>query len=118
MSDASAHIARLDRSIARTGETIMLRRLITDTNGIEQIETEITPPAHVRASRPQDLVSGDDVADIAVIVSATGLGAFGVPARDDRIEIQGRACNIQKISPVYIGADLVRVNLLCRGGDG
>lgn len=118
MSDAAAHIARLDRAIGRAGDTVTLRRLLIDPNGVEQIETEVSIPAWVRDSQPQDLIIGDDVADIAVVVSATGLANFGLPERDERIEVNGRPANVQKAATIYRGGELVRVNLFCRGSGG
>lgn len=112
---AAEHIARLDRSIAQEGNTVILRRLLTNADGVEQVETEITIPAHVRAASPQDLISGDDVVDVAVVISSTSIGDFGIPLRDDRIEIRGAPYNIQQIAPIYYGAALVRVNMVCRG---
>ncbi len=115
MNSAAAHIARLDAAIAREGQTVTLRRLATDFEGAEAVEVEVEIPAHVIDSAPQDLVSGDDVADIQVVLSATGIAEFGLPVRDDQIEIHGNPCSIQRIGTRYYGSQLVRVNLLCRG---
>lgn len=128
METAATKIARLDRSIARTGETVTLRRLSADgsTGATSTVRELADCPAHVRASAPQDLVE-PGVTEHRVILSATHLlaanigsppVAFGIPRRDDRIIIQGEDANIQEIAPIYYGGALVRVNLTCRGGGG
>jgi hypothetical protein len=122
MSTAAEKIARLDRSIARAGDSVTIQRTATAGTGAVTVTEQVVCPAHVRASAPQDLVDGS-VKEIAVILSATPLltpagsppAAFGLPARDDRILIQGEPSNIVEVAPIYYGGELVRVNLLCRG---
>jgi hypothetical protein len=62
--------------------------------------------------------------EMRVIISSTHLlaatigspaVAFGIPARDDKLLIQGDPSNVQEVAPIYYGGALVRVNLLCRG---
>ena len=125
MESASRKIARLDRSIARTGETVTLQRTATDgSTGAVTVPLELADcPAHVRASAPQDLVD-PDAKEMRVILSATHIlaetigspaAAFGIPQRDDKVLIQGNPSNVQEVAPIYYGGALVRVNLLCRG---
>lgn len=125
METASRKIARLDRSIARAGETVTLQRTSTDgSTGAVTVALQLSDvPAHVRASAPQDLID-PDAKEIRVIVSATHLlaatlgspaVAFGIPERDDKVLIQGDPSNVQEVAPIYYGGALVRVNLLCRG---
>jgi hypothetical protein len=108
-------IAGLDRALAYTGENVTLQHTTIDgsTGGIT-VSAEITCPAQIRSYAPQDLSAGD-IQDIRVVLSPTGLGAFGIPSRDDRIVIKGNPSNIEQIGPIYYGGQLVRVNLLCRG---
>jgi hypothetical protein len=123
MSTAAEKIARLDRSIARAGDSVTIQRTSTAGTGAVTVTEQVVCPAHVRASAPQALLDEGGVREIAVIVSATPLltpagsppAAFGLPARDDRILIQGDPSNIVEIAPIYYGGALVRVNLLCRG---
>lgn len=125
MSTAAEKIARLDRSIARTGESIVLQRVMVDAAAVVTLTEEITCPAHVRASQPQDLLE-PGIREHRVILSATSLaqtsgspaGAFGIPRRDDRVVIQGEASNVQESQPIYYDGELVRVNILARGGGG
>ena len=125
METAATKIARLDRSIARTGETVTLQRTATDgSTGAVTVALELAGcPAHVRASAPQDLLD-PEAKEMRVIISATHLldavlgspaTAFGIPQRDDRLLIQGNPSNVQEVAPIYYGGALVRVNLLCRG---
>jgi len=113
----AAMIMNLDRDLAFTGETVTLQRTAIDgSTGAITVSDQVTCPAKIRSYAPQDLAAGD-VQDIQVIVSPTGLGAFGVPERDDRIVIRGDTSNIERIRPIYYGPSvrLVRVDLLCRG---
>jgi hypothetical protein len=124
MGTTAQKIARLDRSIARTGETVTIQRTVTAaaTGNVTVIAQLDDCPAHVRASAPQDLVEGG-VRETRVILSATHLltaegsppAVFGLPLIDDRILIQDDPSNIVEVAPIYYGGELVRVNLLCRG---
>ena len=125
METAARKIARLDRSLARTGETVTLQRTAVDssTGGVTVALSLPDVPAHVRASRPQDLID-PDAKEMRVVLSPTQLlaetlgdplAAFGIPERDDKVLIQGDPSNIQEVAPIYYGGALVRVNLLCRG---
>ena len=109
-------IARLDAAIAQYGQTVTLQHTAVDpaTGGVT-IADEVTCAAAVRVYGPQDLEAGGDVQDIRVVLSPTGLGAFGIPSRDDRLMVDGDPANIQQIAPLYFGGALVRVNLLARG---
>jgi hypothetical protein len=123
MSTAAEKIARLDRSIARAGDSVTIQRTATAATGVVTVTEQVVCPAHVRASAPQGLLDEGGVKEIAVIISATPLltaggsppAAFGVPSRDDRILIQGEPSNIVEVAPIRYGGALVRVNLLCRG---
>lgn len=124
MDNAQNKIDRLERSIAREGETVTLERLSVDpTTGIQVIELSIVVPAWVRSSIPQDLID-NEARDMKVVISprlllAETVGsppqAFGIPQRDDRIIIQGSSANIQQVDPIYYGGVPVRINMICRG---
>jgi hypothetical protein len=125
METAARKIARLDRSIARTGETVTLQRTaVSGSTGAVSVATELPScPAWVRASNPQDLID-PDAKEMRVVLSPTQLlaatlgsppAAFGIPERDDKVLIQGDPSNVQEVDPIYYGGALVRVNLLCRG---
>ena len=108
-------VARLDAAIAGYGQSVTLQHTTVDASGAVTVADEVTCAAAVRKSGPQDLEFGEGVQDIRVIVSPMGLGAFGLPSRDDRIVIDGDPANIVQIAPLSYGGILVRVNLLCRG---
>lgn len=126
METAARKIARLDRSIARTGETVTLQRTAVDgSSGAVAVALELPScPAWVRASKPQDLID-PDAKEMRVVLSPTQLlaatlggspaVAFGIPQRDDKVLIQGDPSNVREVDPIYYGGALVRVNLLCRG---
>ena len=111
---AATCIAALDRALAGYGQSVTLQRTAVDAAGDVSVAESVTCPAAVRNFGPQDLEAGG-VQEIKVIVSPTGLGAFGLPSRDDRILIDGNPANIVQIAPLSYGGALVRVNLLCRG---
>jgi hypothetical protein len=111
-------ISRLDAAIAGYGQTVTLRRIAVDeTTGGTSVEAEVTCPAAVRNFGPQSLEAGESQ-EIRVVLSPTGLGAFGppnLPKRDDIILIDGNPANVVEIAPLSYGGALCRVNLLCRG---
>ena len=108
-------IASLDAAIGGYGQSVTLQRTAVDpASGTITVTDSVTSPAAIRTYGPQDLEAGE-VVDIRIILSPTGLGAFGMPSRDDRVLIDGDAANIAQIAPLYYGGRLVRVNLLCRG---
>lgn len=132
METAAAKIARLNRSIARTGQTVTLQRTAVDAGGTVTVTEQIDCPAHIRASQPQDIsaVEGryEDVTEIRIILSSTYLAqttgsppvAFGLPRVDDialveRAPAEIKPTNVKIIKPIYYGGQLVRVELLCRG---
>ena len=104
----------LDQFVADKGDTITLRRLSVDAEGAQTVSAEHTCPAAVFPVAPQDLAESG-VRDIRVVLSGTSLGSFGVPARDDRVLIDGDAANVMEIETIKRGGEIVRVNLLCRG---
>ena len=108
-------IGRLDAAIAGYGQSVTLQHVAVDpTTGGTTVSEEIECPAAVKAFGPQSLEPGE-AQDIQVVVSPTGLGSFGLPARDDVILIEGNPSNITQVAPKYYGGALCRVNLLCRG---
>lgn len=124
METSGSKIARLERSIARAGGSIVLERLVVDmTTGAESVLMSITVPAWIRSSDPQDLLVSD-VRDIRIVVSPTllleaSIGsppvAFGLPKRDDRAIVEGISTNLQDVMPISWGGQIVRINLLARG---
>jgi hypothetical protein len=99
-------IAMLDRQIAAHGQTIALKR-----GGA----AEHSCKAFVRGYKPEAIAGLITLADRQVIVSPTGLGAFGVPADGDRFATNGRQGTVQPdVNPIYIDDVLVRVEMRVR----
>jgi hypothetical protein len=122
MASAAEHTARLDRSLARNGETVTLRRL-TLGPGNTQVPFDCECGARVSAYQPHELVGGIVQGDSKVILSPTSLrarqwpgpGLDPLPRSGDRVGIGGRERNVQTVTPVYAGGGLVRIELLVRG---
>jgi hypothetical protein len=107
-------IARLDKAIAGYGQSVVLERTAVDATGGISVAQSVTCPAAVRSYVPQDLEAGS-VQPIRVILSPTGLGAFGLPSRDDRVLVDGNPSNIEEVGFLKYGGVLVRINMFCRG---
>ena len=108
-------VTRLDAAIAGYAQTVTLQRTAVDpATGAITVTDSQDAPAAVRSYGPQDLEAGE-VIDIRLILSPTGIGAFGLPSRDDRVIIDSDPANIVQVAPLYYGGRLVRLNLLCRG---
>lgn len=115
-------IAALDRAVARTGETIILRRT-TGTNPQTWIDVELM--AVVRGYKPVELVGGLAQTDAFVALSPTDInraqwpggqspsatGDARVPRKGDRVVMQGRARNVETVAPIYVRGELVRVEM-------
>lgn len=110
-------IRRLDFGLRKAGEDIVLQRLVTDEFGTQSVAFEAPCRAKVRAHLPQQL---DHVAYEAPVTritispnSLTRAGWPGLPARDDRVLIDGQPSNVETVSPIRINGALVRINLTC-----
>jgi hypothetical protein len=126
MSTPAEHIARLDRSLARNGETIQLQRL----TGTQGISFEVQPRARITGYRPEELIAGSGITqqDVKVILSPTQIERKGwpgaqpqagdkrVPLKNDRIIRQGRPLTVQAGAGIYVDGTLVRIELQARGG--
>lgn len=123
MDSAEIKIARLEKSINRTGESVTFERIsVNSATGAMMVEKSVTVPAWIRDSIPQDLLD-NEARDVRVIVSPTLFlaengsppSAFGIPIRDDRVIIHGSTANVQNVAPIYYNGALVRINILARG---
>jgi hypothetical protein len=124
------HIARLDASLAKKGEDIVLRRLI---GGVSKA---VTVRAHVRSFRlsASDIVTGITKVPFVVILSLTQIRAAGwpqgapppaappfnvdaaIPVIGDTVIIKGIARTVKVVNPIAAGADgVVRVKMLVEG---
>jgi SPP1 family predicted phage head-tail adaptor len=109
-------VGKLDGALLKAGEVVTLRRIAPDPVGDTYIAATVSCRAAVRVGKsPGDLVD-PDMGDVSVVLSPTGLAAFGVPQLFDLVEAQGETVGVKSVSPIYIGTELVRINLVARGG--
>jgi hypothetical protein len=108
--------AALDRALARAGEPIVLRRVV-GTN--PQTWFDVTCQASVRGYRPEQLIGGITQTDSFVILSPTQIldaqWAGGIPKVNDKAIVQGRVRNVEFVAPIYVGGELVRIEMRVRG---
>jgi hypothetical protein len=105
-------IAKLDRAIARYGQTVTLRR------GTATAPTATaTVKAHVRGFKPDELIGGIDQNDSKVILSPSGLTGWpgDAPIKGDWITIGERVRSIVAAEPVKMNDVLVRIELQVKG---
>lgn len=108
-------IDALDRALARVGENVVLRRVVSGSN------VDVTCRAQVRSPAVQEIAAGYQQSDSLMILSPTQILAAGWPgdgslirgggASGDKIKIQGRFRNIERASPIYVAGVLVRYEL-------
>lgn len=106
LSDTPAGmIARLDAAIARRGQSIQLQR------GAGAV---CACKAFVEEYDPRLITGVVTLADRKVIVSPTGLGAFGLPRAQDDFATGSRVGKIQSVEPKARDDVLVRVEMRVR----
>lgn len=105
-------IAKLDRAIARNGQTVTLRRGTASA----PVATAALK-AHVRGYDPDELVGGITQKDSKVILAPTGLKGWpsGMVQENDWIQIDGRWRSIVAAVPVRMADTLVRIELQVKG---
>lgn len=102
----SQALAMLDRQLDLHGETIALRR--GATGPVYEMQ------AFIRGYEIEKVVGLVTLADRKVIVSPTGLGAFGIPRLNDDFSGGGKLAKVQEAEPIYMGGVLVRVEMRVR----
>lgn len=107
-------LARLDASLSRRGETVIIRRY-TATSGTPRPKIDIEVMASVRAIRAEELIGSIDMTASVVVVSPTGLADLLPLKKGDKCVIQGRERNIELPRPIVIGNALARINLMVTG---
>lgn len=109
-------IAKLDRAIAKNGQTVTLRR----GTAVAPVATA-TVKAHVRGYDPDELVGGITQKDSKAILSPNGLENWpggmlvGGGSDADWIRIDGRWRTILAAIPVKMNDVLVRIELQVKG---
>lgn len=105
-------IAKLDRAIAKNGQTVTLRRGTTTAP-----VAIVTVKAHVRGYDPEELIGGITQKDSRVVLSPSVLKAWpgGMLTEGDWITIDGRVRSIVAAVPVKMNDVLVRIELQVKG---
>ena len=99
----------LDRQLAAHGQTVKLRRGNTTVG-------EATMKAFVRGVKAEDIVGEVTQTDREVVLSPSGLGAFGEPDATVMVVIDGKPSKIVgKPEPIRLDDVLVRVNMVVKG---
>lgn len=105
----AAAIAALDRQLAAHGQTVILRRGNTTT-------AQATMKAFVRGVKAEDLVGEVTQTDRKVVLSPSGLGAFGEPDATAMVVIDGKPSKIVgKPEMIRLDDVLVRINMVVNG---
>lgn len=127
----AAMIARLDASLERCGEDVVLRRNTLGPGGA-QIPFDATIRGHVRGYDPKELTGTIIQGDSKVIVSPTDIDRAGwpgpavgavvgdrrVPRKNDVVVVQGAPRQVMSAAPKYVAGTLVRIEIQVRGQAG
>jgi hypothetical protein len=124
----NAHIARLDRSLRKNGEDIILRRVVGATN---QQNTDVNVRAHVSGPSEEQLIAGIDQNTFNCIFSPTEINAQQWPGgqppnttldpripsknRGDKAYVRGGWRAVQWATGFYPGGELVRIEMRVLG---
>lgn len=123
------HIEALDRSLARSGEDVILRRIVGTT---AQVNIDCRARAHVHGYEPSQIAGTIIQGDSHVILSPTDIDRAQwpggqpvtspppavdprIPLPDDRVIIQGQSRVVIAAKPVVRDNVLVRIDLQVRG---
>ncbi len=119
-------IGMLKRQLAAKGQTIRLQRTQASV-GVVTEAAGVDVRALVRGYKPEELGTGIQQQDSKVIMGAGEIIAAGwtsgraapqdsrVPAKNNRLLIAGRLYNVEAAVGIYIGAELVRIEIQARG---
>lgn len=112
MNDSpTASIARLDASLARRGQPVVLRRYA----GVPRTATNRNLTGHVRTINSDPMI-GDIVETMHdVILSPTGIGNMWPVLDTDKIMISGKECDVKVVKPLFMAGTLVRCDLVVAG---
>lgn len=129
MTEAEQAVADLDATLAADGEDIKLQRITGTTN---QATFSVNCRAFIRGYTPNELVGGIIQGDSRVIISPTEIirkqwpgpqvvtspaptSDKRVPRKNDKAIIAGKVRNVEAASPIYMGGELVRIEIQVRG---
>lgn len=105
-------IAKLDRQLARHGETVTYHAMV---NGSQTPGSGTSCPAFVRMTERPDVVVGAVTQKVRkVVISPSSLA--GQPADGDRIVLaDGRKCRIESSQAFRLAGTIVRLELMVKG---
>ncbi len=116
----AAAIAALNRQLALHGQHAVLRR--STWVGTTKTNFDVAIRITLRGYRPEELLGGITQGDSQVVLGPTEIAAAGwpggmvdVPHAGDQIIAAGRARSIIASAPIYLGGELVRLDLQVRG---
>jgi hypothetical protein len=128
MSDTPAgSISRLDGSLARRGEDVVLTRMVKIAGSM--VAVSVTCRASVRAVKATELDDNMKLTDLALVISPTQILAANWPGVDeltpsgsgvdqhvpritDQISVQGKSGNIVLVKPIRLAGTWVRCDLV------
>ncbi len=125
MTPATA-IAALKRQLAAKGQTIRLQRT-QSAAGVVTEAAGVDARAFVRGYRPEELGTGIQQQDSKIIMGAAEIIAANwtsgraspedprVPRKNNRVVVSGRSYNVEAAVGIYMGAELVRIEIQARG---
>lgn len=124
-----SEIADLDAALADVGQDIVLRRIVG--KGANAQNVDVTCRAVVRPVDAKQLIGTITQTDLSVVISPTQIieaqwpggqpvsgaqiGDRRVPTTDDKILIFSVHHQIVVSKPIYVGRDLVRIDLIIKG---
>ena len=115
-----AAIASLDRQLRLHGHDAVLRR--STWSGTNKASADVTVRIKLQGYAPDELVGGIMQGDSKVVMAPTQIKAAGWPAgtpeppkAGDTLVSAGRARAVIAAEPIYLGGELVRINLQVRG---
>ena len=116
----AAAIAALDKQLRRHGHDAVLRR--STWSGTTKTTADVTVRIKLRGYAPDELLGGITQDDSEVVMSPTQINAAGWPSgtpeppkAGDTLVSAGRARAVIAAEPIYLGGELVRINLQVRG---
>lgn len=101
-------IADLDAALAAVGQDVLLRKTNTAVG-------QLAARARVRGYKPDEIVGLIGAGDTKIVISPTGLEAFGIPPANGFVVVNGVPRRIMMPNPIYVGGTLVRIDLQVRG---
>lgn len=111
LSDTTAGaISRLDAAIGRRGSALVLKR-----GDVSAPSVMVTVKGYENDIDPAKFVGNSKQGDSLIILSPTGLGAYGEPLEGDWTEFGGRTRSVYFVRRKMLANVLVRLELMVRG---